>query len=104
MLGYIEEQPERADVDAMKGLVVVQFGTNWCGHCRAAERFIEPVFEARTDVARLKVEDGKGRPIGRSFAVKLWPTLIFMKDGVEVTRLVRPMSRDAVEAALAECG
>ena len=26
----------------------------------------------------LKVEDGPGRPLGRSFRVKLWPTLIFM--------------------------
>jgi thioredoxin 1 len=39
----------------------------------------------------LWVEDGKGRPLGRSFAVKLWPTLILLRDGQEVARVVRPL-------------
>ena len=38
----------------------------------------------------LKVEDGRGRPLGRSFGVKLWPTLIALQDGREVARVVRP--------------
>ena len=38
----------------------------------------------------VKVEDGPGRRLGRSFGIKLWPTLVFLKDGVEVARLVRP--------------
>ena len=36
---------------------------------------------------------------GRSFKVKLWPTLIFLKDGQEVARLVRPL--DSAEIAQA---
>ena len=47
----------------------------------------------------LKFEDGPGRPLGRSFKVKLWPTLIFMKDGVEVARVVRPDSAEMVSDA-----
>jgi thioredoxin 1 len=46
------------------------------------------------------VEDGSGRPLGRSFGVKLWPTLIFLADGREVARLVRPGDIDAVGQAL----
>jgi thioredoxin 1 len=30
------------------------------------------------ELRHVKVEDGKGRPLGRSFRVKLWPTLVFM--------------------------
>jgi thioredoxin 1 len=50
----------------------------------------------------LKIEDGKGRPLGRSFQVKLWPTLIFMKDGAEVARVVRPGSAAAISEAAAK--
>ena len=50
----------------------------------------------------LKVEDGPGRPLGRSFRVKLWPTLVFMRGGVEVARLVRPTDAAAIAEALAQ--
>jgi len=33
-------------------------------------------------------------------AVKLWPTLVLLRDGVEVTRLVRPTSTSVIEEAL----
>jgi thioredoxin 1 len=50
------------------------------------------------------VEDGPGRALGRSFRVKLWPTLVFLKDGREVDRVVRPQSAEAVAERLARLG
>jgi thioredoxin 1 len=47
---------------------------------------------AHPDVQHIKVGDGKGQPLGRSFRVKLWPTLIGLRDGREVARVVRPTS------------
>ena len=52
--------------------------------------------------AHIKVEDGSGRPLGRAFRVKLWPTLIFLRDGQEVARLVRPQSAGAIRDALSQ--
>lgn len=98
---YTEAQPDRAEIDALTGPAVLQFGTNWCGYCIAAANYVDPVLDA-AGVRRILVEDGPGRPLGRSFRVKLWPTLVFLKDGVEVTRLVRPTSRQVVEEALAQ--
>lgn len=103
-LGYLETQPERAEIDALAGLAVVEFGTNWCGYCRAASRYIEPALAERPDVQRIQVEDGKGRALGRSFRVKLWPTLIFLQDGAEVARVVRPTNRSVIDEALANLG
>jgi thioredoxin 1 len=97
---YTEAQPERSEVDAMPGAVIVDFGTNWCGFCRAAEPVVNAALATRPGVRHLKVEDGPGRPLGRSFRVKLWPTLVFMRDGQEVTRLVRPNDVAAIEQAL----
>ena len=89
-------------MDGLPGAAVVQFGTNWCGYCVAAEPLIEEALTARPELQRLKVEDGSGRPLGRSFRVKLWPTLIFLQDGREVARVVRPRSQADVQQALAQ--
>ncbi|MGC4154838.1 MAG: thioredoxin family protein [Propionicimonas sp.] len=101
-LGYREEQPDRAEVDALPGATLLVFGTNWCGYCRAAHRPLETALAGHPDLRVVKVEDGKGRPLGRSFGVKLWPSLIFLKDGVEVSRLVRPYKAGPIAAALRE--
>ena len=96
-------EPTRQAIDALKGGNLLEFGTPWCGHCQGAQPLIEAAFErAGQDTPHLKVEDGRGRPLGRSFGVKLWPTLVFLKDGQEVARLVRPHEADAVAQALGQ--
>ena len=97
---YANTEPERAELDAMAGPTVVEFGTPWCGWCRAAQPDIAAALRGHTNVRHLKVEDGSGRRLGRSFAIKLWPTLIFLNDGKEIARLVRPGDRSAIAQAL----
>lgn len=82
----------RSDVDATRGELVLEFGASWCSICAAARPLIQRAFAERSGLRREWVEDGKGKPLGRSFGVKLWPTLIFLRDGREVTRVVRPVS------------
>ncbi|WP_244816768.1 thioredoxin family protein [Caballeronia sp. Lep1P3] len=98
---YAKTAPERSEVDAMTGPIVVEFGTDWCGFCRAAQPLIAQAFQAHRDVHHIKIEDGPGRPLGRSFRVKLWPTLVFMLGGKEVARLVRPGDVGEIRDALA---
>ena len=98
-----EPEPAKQTIDEMKGPAVVEFGTNWCGYCQAAQPLIESAFANQPAAVRhIKVEDGKGRPLGRSFRVKQWPTLIFLRDGAEVARVVRPTSADVITRALNE--
>ena len=101
---YETAQLDRSAVDAMPGIVVLDFGTNWCGYCRAAEPLIDAAFAGAQGARHLKVEDGPGRPLGRSFRIKLWPTVVVLKDGQEVARVVRPVSADEVRVALAQAG
>jgi thioredoxin 1 len=98
---YASSQPPRADIDDLAGATVVEFGTDWCGFCRAAQPLIAQAFQGHSGVRHLKIEDGSGRPLGRSFRVKLWPTLVFMLDGREVARLVRPGDASDIRDALA---
>ncbi len=97
---YAVDQPTRSDIDALAGAAVLEFGTDWCGHCRAAQPLVAAAFAEYPQVRHLLVEDGRGRPLGRSFGVKLWPTLVFLRDGREVARLVRPGDRAAISEAL----
>ena len=94
-------EPTRADIDALAGPTVVEFGTSWCGFCRAAQPAIAAALSRHPAVRHMKIEDGAGRPLGRSFAVKLWPTLVFLRDGKELAKLVRPRDAAAIEQALA---
>jgi len=98
---YAETAPTRAEVDALPGPTVIEFGTQWCGHCRAARPLIAAAFADHPTLRHLRIADGPGRPLGRSFRVKLWPTLVFLVDGAEVERLVRPTDREAIERVLA---
>ncbi|MGO4551205.1 thioredoxin family protein [Lysobacter sp. 2RAF19] len=98
---YEPTEPERASVDVRAGPAVLEFGAPWCGHCIAAQSPLEAAFATHADVHHLKIEDGRGQPLGRSFRVKLWPTLIFLRDGEEVARLVRPTTPGPIAEALA---
>jgi thioredoxin 1 len=97
---YEATQTTRAEVDSLAEPVVIEFGTSWCGHCMAAQPLIESAMADYPALRHLKVEDGPGRPLGRSFRVKLWPTLIFMAGGQEMARLVRPASAGEISSAL----
>lgn len=81
--------------------LALEFGAPWCGHCIATQPLLDAALTARGDIAHIKIEDGPGRPLGRSFRVKLWPTLILLRDGEEVARVVRPSGRDELAQALA---
>ncbi len=99
---YADVEPSRADIDALQHPAILEFGAPWCPHCQAAQPLIASAFADHSQVGHIKVEDGSGRSLGRSFHVKLWPTLIFLKGGKEVARLVRPTDAGAVAQALAQ--
>ena len=124
---YTPEELTREAVDQLAGATVLDFGTNWCGYCQTAEplvdadvaerlRLIDDGFRSRTVAEafeyppewrtvtperHMKIEDNKGRALSRSYSIKLWPTLVFLANGQEITRIVRPTDateiKDAVE-------
>ena len=98
---YQATEPTRAEVDALPGATLLEFGSPWCGHCRRAQPLIAEALARHPGVRHIKVADASGRRLGRSFEVKLWPTLVFLKDGKELARLERPADSGAISEALA---
>ena len=99
---YAASEPTREEVDKLPGATLLEFGSPWCGHCRRAQPLLEQALESAPGLRHIKVEDASGRRLGRSFRVKLWPTLVFLRDGVEVARLVRPDDAQSIRAAVAQ--
>lgn len=87
---YCEEEPSREEIDRSTSMLLLEFGASWCGHCQGISPTLQSLLDPRPAVRHLRIADGRGKPLGRSFRVKLWPTLAFLRDGQVVAQLVRP--------------
>jgi thioredoxin 1 len=99
---YAASEPAREEIDALQGPALLEFGSPWCGWCRRAQPLVADALAAHPGVRHIKISDASGRRLGRSFGVKLWPTLVFLRDGKETARLVRPHGAGAIREALAQ--
>jgi thioredoxin 1 len=97
---YASVEPSRAAIDILGGPALIEFGTPWCGYCRAAQPRLAAALADHSRVRHIKIADGSGRPLGRSFNVRLWPTLVFLRDGKEIARLIRPAGAGEISQAL----
>ena len=97
---YETKEPAREEVDAWPGPVLLEFGSPWCGWCRRAQPLIAQALAGHPQVRHVKIADASGRRLGRAFGVKLWPTLVFLRDGQEISRLVRPQEQGPIQAGL----
>ncbi|MGH7227439.1 MAG: thioredoxin family protein [Gemmataceae bacterium] len=87
---YLTTEPARQEIDAIPGPALLEFGTTWCEFCRAIQGPLESLLTEFPQVSHVKIEDGKGRLLGRSFHVKLWPNFVFLRDGRVVGQVARP--------------
>jgi thioredoxin 1 len=96
---YQEDAPTMEDVQNIDGYAIIEFGTSWCEFCQASQAAAEEVLSA-LQLPHIKVFDGAGKRLGRQFKVKHWPTLILLKSGEEVARVVRPLAPNDLEALI----
>lgn len=92
---YQDETLTREDVAQLSGPVLLEFGANWCGICQGFSPSVERLLQEFPDVRHIRIADGRGKPLGRSFRVKLWPTLVFLRDGEVAEQLARPSEERA---------
>lgn len=97
---YSRDAPTPEQIGEMTGNSILEFGAPWCGHCQAAQILVQEVLADKPKLPHIKIYDGKGQALGRAFRIKLWPTLILLRDGKEVARVVRPAQAEEVRSLL----
>ncbi len=94
---YSTDEPKREEIDRSTGPLIMEFGADWCPHCQALAPRLEKAMAMHSEVMHIKIADGKGKRLGRSFGVKLWPNLVFLRDGVLLKQFARPSDAELQE-------
>jgi thioredoxin 1 len=92
-----EGEPTRQEIDQSNGPVLLEFGASWCPHCQALAPKLDRLLASHPGIRHIKVEDGPGRLLGRSFCVKIWPNLVFLRDGHVIKQLARPDEEEVTQ-------
>lgn len=89
-----------AAVDAAP-VALVDFWADWCGPCRMLGPAIEELaakYEGQALVAKVNVDEEP--ELARRFGIMNIPTVVFLKNGQEIDRLIGVMPPDAYSAVL----
>lgn len=85
--------------------VLVDFGAEWCTHCRALDPSLEQVaaeLEGKVTVVKLDIDESPDTPV--RYGVRGIPTMILFKDGAPVATQVgsvpKSVLKDWVEGGL----
>ena len=77
--------------------VIVDFWAPWCMPCKMIAPIVEEVkeyYNGKCKVVKLNIDDAM--EVATKFGVMNIPTVIFFKDGREVTRVVGVASKDTI--------
>lgn len=90
-----------AELFASGKLVVVDFWATWCGPCQRIAPLVEQLaaeYEGRAVVGKYNVDEGE--TLSAEFGVRNIPTLIFVKDGKLLDRMVGAASKADIAAKI----
>lgn len=100
-MSYNPTYQEIDQADTSQGMVLLEFGADWCPHCQDLQEPLRQALQAAPPFRHVKVQDGKGKPLGRAFQVKLWPNLVFLREGKVLQQLARPSLEELQKAVSA---
>ena len=100
--GVIEASKDNFEDDINSSqLVVIDFWAEWCGPCKRLMPVFKEVAEKMQDKVKfIKVDVDNMQEVASEYQVMSIPTLIFIRDGQEIDRVVGAPSKDSLESKI----
>jgi thioredoxin 1 len=98
----LTEQTFDEAVLASQGVVMVDFWAEWCGPCRMIAPVLEELAEASEGrVTLMKVNVDESSALAARYEIRSIPTILILKDGTVVDRVVGAVPKAVLERVLA---
>ena len=101
-MALIHLKNENYDELIKEGIVVVDFFATWCGPCKMLGPIIEKLGNSMNDVKFIKVDVDKHEELARRYGVMSIPTIIFFKDGKEVTKRIGFIPEEGIKEIISD--
>lgn len=92
----------KAEVLEAKGIVVVDFGANWCGPCKSLVPVLEEVVTEDPNKKIVKVDIDEQEELAAQFKIMSVPTLLVFRNGEVIDKSIGLIQKDEVKALFAK--
>lgn len=81
---------------------ILKFEAEWCGQCKVLTPILKRVLENHTDITLTTVDIETEEETTLKYNIRNLPTLIFIKDSIEVGRTSGVLTADILENKIKE--
>ncbi len=95
---HLTEQNFDEALVANQGLLMLDFWAEWCGPCRMIAPVLEELADAsegRVTLMKINVDENPG--LAARFDIRSIPTILFVKDGAVVDRVIGAVPKAALQ-------
>lgn len=80
--------------------ILIDFYADWCGPCKMLSPIVEQVAKENEDIKVVKVNVDNNQDLAVKYGIVSIPTLVAIKNGEEVNRMVGVASKSEIEAMI----
>ena len=81
---------------------ILKFEAEWCGQCKVLTPILKRVLENHTDITLTTVDIETEEETTLKYNIRNLPTLVFIKDSIEVERTSGVLTADILENKIKE--